>query len=121
MSDTRGMRRLSLALAIVSLSSAACSGGNGGPGCNDGNGTMPADAEILSWDNGSSKGSVRGKGFYVTDPVNGAHLQIDTEPLWEATRFDLDRPATIYGFSVKWANLGQATNSRVEAGLYPDF
>jgi hypothetical protein len=44
-----------------------------------------------------------------------------TTQLYEAVRFELEHPAKIHGFSVRFAQLPSDPGAAVAAGLYPDF
>ncbi|HVO29194.1 MAG TPA: hypothetical protein VMV18_00565, partial [bacterium] len=97
-------RSAAAAAFVLALASAAASGcGGKSHGCGSAGGTFPADATVLQWDNGTAAASIRGQHFSIT--VGNQTLKLDTEPMWEAVRFDLAKPATIYGFQVVWNNL----------------
>src|SRR5690242_4721384 len=100
---------------------AACSGGGGsGANCDTAKGTLPAGLTTISFDSPGPNHSVRGQGFYIT--YNGTKYSFDTLPLTEAVRFQLTKPATIYGYTITWANLvSPKSSTALEAGLYPDF
>ena len=108
---------------VVSLLLALSGCGRGKKdGCGSARGTLPAGLTELKWDRDTPTFSVRGKHYTVT--ANGQTFKLDDQPLWEAVRFDLDRPAKVHGFTVTYANLDSVANDRkrpIEAGLYPDF
>src|SRR5207249_1135135 len=110
---------LRLVFPLLAVLAAGCGGGEGG-GCDDGAGTLPAGLTDLQWHDASSAGSVRTAGF-GTIIDNGQTFHIDSDPIFEGVRFEIDRPAKVFGFTVTWANLGRGGDPRLQAGLYPDL
>ena len=107
-------------LAAIALLAAGCTGGgDGDPPCSTAGGALPEGLVTLSSHDGDASGSVRGQGFAIT--VDGEQFDLDEEPLWESVRFDLDRPARVHGYSVRWTHLDAFAGDALEAGLYPDF
>lgn len=95
-------------------------GGQGGAICGTSHAELPTGLETLSWDNGVKETNVREQSFAIT--VDGKTFALNDEPLYEAVRFDLERPATIYGFSIHWGAIGEAPlEAELSAGLYADF
>ncbi|MEZ4311359.1 MAG: CRTAC1 family protein [Polyangiaceae bacterium] len=100
-------------------------GGEGGEGgamlCGSANRPLPDGLVELAWDDGVGASNVQEQTFQITVDPN-TYLLADG-PLWEAVRFDLDRPAKIHGFAIEWANLpdGAPPDLELTAGLYPDF
>ena len=91
------------------------------PACGSGEGVLPEGLVELGWDDGEPVGSVEGQPWVIE--VEGGSYEIAEEPAWEAVRFELDHPARIHGFEIRWGNLpadGMPTDG-LEAGLYPDF
>lgn len=84
-------------------------------GCGDAAGSLPDGLTELSWDDGAGYTSVGEQDFRVLD------YELNEVKLNEAVRFELDRPALIYGFTIQYGVLPADPNAPVTAGLYPDF
>lgn len=82
---------------------------------------LPPGLDELKWGDGSAETDVRSQGWQIT--VNGTDYAINDQVLWEAVRFEVERPARIHGFAVKWSGLPDDVDPLRElaAGLYPDF
>lgn len=108
------------ALAIAVLLASGCDRKSDAP-CGTGNRALPEGLETISWDNGTPDDGVRGNDYRIT--VMGRTFDLDEEPLREAVRFDLARPARIHGFSVQYVGLDPSLGdgAEIEAGLFPDF
>jgi len=99
-------------------------GGSGGttePAC--GSAVASLDEAMLtevSFDDGVASSNLRQQSFEIT---TGDNYVFNREPVWEATRFELEHPALIHGFKVMWSNLPDGADPKMEfaAGLYGDF
>ncbi len=107
-------------------SGASGTGGLGGgaaaaPACGTAVGSFPPNVEALSRFPEGSRAHVRAQDWALDD--GGRTYVLAEEPLWEASRFDLVRPAKVHGFRVEWLNVPPDTDAStpLEAGLYPDF
>jgi hypothetical protein len=102
---------------------AQAQGGAGGeaPVCGTANGELPAGLTTLAWDDGVASTNLREQSFAIT--VDGDDFVLNEEPLHEAVRFDLDHPARVHGFSIRWGGLADDAPPTTElvAGLYGDF
>lgn len=89
--------------------------------CGTGEGALPGDTVEVRWDSGKALSNVRAQTFQISE--GGKTYLLAKEPLHEAVRFDLEHPAKIVGFSIRWANVpvGADPQSKLKAGLYPDF
>ncbi len=104
---------------LLAVALPACGGkGDGDRDCGTAAGTLPDGLVTISWDDGDEAGGVRGQGWGIS--VGNRDFDLDDEPLHEGVRFDIDRPARIHGFSVRWTNLADA-REELEAGLYADL
>ena len=116
------MKRFPLAV-VLALALSGCSGGDGGGGggadCGSAEGTLPAGLETIAWDNGDASENVRAENFEVT--VDGQDFALAEEALWEAVRFDLDRPARLHGITVTWTNIDGGAPRSLPVGVFPDF
>ena len=77
----------------------------------------PEGLEVLEWADGEPAGEISQQTWSVTD----AQLPLATEPVYEATRFELKHPAKIHAFSVRFGRLPSHPGTPVEVGLHPDF
>jgi len=116
---------------------AASVGGSGGSGGTGGTGGAGAgstcdtiNAELsedglteLSHDDGIAVSNVRAGDISVGSPFSNQTYVFNDEPLHEAVSFELEHPARIHGFKVKWAGKlpDGDPSAPVSAGLYPDF
>lgn len=118
---------------------AATTGGSGGSGgettTGGSGGSEPAECGTalgeldeaslieLAHDDDMPATNVRMLDISVESPFTGATYTFADDPLHEAVRFELEHPAKIHGFKVKWAALPEGVDPRTEfaAGLYPDF
>jgi hypothetical protein len=96
-------------------------GNDGGDECVEtADGTFPGQAVEIAWDADDADKTILDYGW---NPINGAEgtYLLEEEPLWEAVRFDLTAPATVYGARVKWGNLTGGGIRPVTLGAYEDF
>lgn len=84
-------------------------------GCNSGVGWIPKQLKTIQHDDGVAKSSLPAQNWTVAGKV------MNEEKLWEAVRFDLEKPVKVWGFSVYWSGASGAVNQGLAAGLYPDF
>ncbi|MFH0900268.1 MAG: CRTAC1 family protein [Pseudomonadota bacterium] len=86
-------------------------------------GKVPAEATVMAWEeDGSPASSVVDHSWNAITGASGEYM-IGEEPTWEAVRFELPAPTTVYGVRAQWANL-RATEEEgfpITIGLYPDF
>jgi len=83
--------------------------------CDTPMGKLPGGVTTIFYDDDTPVGTVAGQTWTIVNaPIATTHL-------YEAVRFDLTRPAKVWGFSVKWGTLPANQNTAVKAGLYPDF
>ncbi len=96
-------------------------GAGGAPVCGSASGALREGLDTLAWDDGESAGILRDLDTAVD--VDGHHYVLDEEWLYEGVRFDLERPALVYGFSIRWGGLPEDAPAELEleAGLYEDF
>lgn len=96
-------------------------GGAGGeaPSCDSAEGSFPAGLEEIAWDDGGDVTSVREQRWAIE--VEGTEYVLNEEPLHEAARFDLEHPARVFGFRVRWASPPSSPDAPLRAGLYADF
>jgi hypothetical protein len=95
-------------------------GPDGGDGCIEtAAGTFPADAVELAYDEGAASATVLDYGWAI-EGTFGTYV-LGEEPMWEAVRFDVLAPATIYGARVQWGNLAEGGARPVRLGAYADF
>ena len=80
-------------------------------------GVVPDGLLTLEWHDGAAVGDITGQTWTVTD----AGLPLATEPIYEASRFELKHPARVHAFSVRFGQLPSLPGAAVELGLYPDF
>jgi hypothetical protein len=80
---------------------------------------LPEGLTELRWDTGRLLSHIRAQGFQIS--VNGAPVSLAQVPLHEAVRFELEHPARIHGFSVRWANVPGERAAPTQVGLYRDF
>ena len=98
-------------------------GGSGGgvEACPDSaKGSFPAQAEELAHDPDEGTGSILDYMWNPFDGIEGTYT-IGQEHMWEAVRFDLLAPATVYGARVMWGHLSGEGERAVTLGAYPDF
>ncbi len=90
--------------------------------CSTGAGELPEGLIELSWDDGEPVANIAAQTEWEIT-VNGRTYGLASEPLWEAVRFELEHPARIYGFAVRWSNISEEARPTdpLEAGLFPDF
>jgi len=71
----------------------------------------------LSWDDGTPAANMSRQSW----AIDGVALK--DVPLYESSRFELDRPMQIHGFAINYANVpgDWPEGTEVAAGLYPDF
>ena len=99
----------------------ADAGPDGGDACDDtGAGTFPGDATELAYEDGGAAVTIAD---YTWSPIVGDYgtYVLGEEPMWEAVRFDVLAPATIYGARVQWGNLVGDGVRPVRLGAYADF
>jgi hypothetical protein len=99
--------------------------GGGGAACGSAGRTLDRSKLVtLAYDDGVPASNLREQTFTIKKQpgsVSKEHV-LNDEPVHEAVRFTLDRPARIHGFEVLWATPeGLAPETELEAGLYPDF
>jgi len=90
-----------------------------GPGpeaCNSAIGSIPEGLTELGRDDG-------GEFACIADQVEWAILDqpLASATLYEAVRFDLEHPAVVHGFSIRYGHLPEGEELPVTAGLYPDM
>lgn len=86
--------------------------------CGDGAGLLPDGLTEIFHDDGSGEGAhVAGQDWTVTDLA----IPIGDTTLNEAVRFELEHPAVVHGFKIRWGIVPQKPDADVVAGLYPDF
>ena len=90
-----------------------------GPGpveCNGALGSLPEGLLELGRDDG-------GEFTSMAQQVDWTVLDQSTPEatLYEAQRFDLEHPAVVHGFSIRYGYLPEGTDLPVTAGLYPDM
>ena len=78
---------------------------------------IPDSLTILEWHSDSGTADISKQTWTVTDD----ELPMQSVQLYEAVRFELEHPAKIHGFSVRYAQLPAEPGAAVSAGLYPDF
>ncbi len=92
----------------------------GPPACGTTSGGVPDGLTTLASHDGAGVASLASQTWAIT--VNAHTYTIAEERAYEQARFEIERPARIHGFRVKWADLGDAAPTKeLEAGLYPDF
>ena len=79
--------------------------------------SVPEGLLTLEWHDGTPSGDLSQQTWTVTD----AALPLASQPVYEASRFELEHPARIHAFSVRFAQLPADPARAVEMGLYPDF
>ncbi len=85
-----------------------------GPAC-DRAGAAPDGSETLSWDDDVGGASIEGTTWaYGADELRDIRLN-------EAVRFELEHPAQVHAFSVKWAHVPDDPDHMLTAGLFHDF
>jgi hypothetical protein len=82
-------------------------------------GSFPAEAVELSHTSDEPMASILGQGWYFEG--YGGTYYFEEQLLWEAVRFDLEAPATVYGARVVWSNLVGQGERPVTLGAYEDF
>ncbi len=82
-------------------------------------GTFPAEAEELAHTPDEGGGEMQDQGWQIAG-YEGTY-DIGEQRMWEAVRFDLLAPATVYGARVVWGNLTGEGERPVTLGTYPDF
>lgn len=80
---------------------------------------LPDHLTELRWDDDQAKSNVREQDWTIT--VNNHPYVLNKKTLYEAVRFELERPATIHGFAVRWQHLPDDDQAELTAGLYADF
>ncbi|MFN3197216.1 MAG: CRTAC1 family protein [Bradymonadia bacterium] len=89
-------------------------------GCGTAASPLPDDLIELSHDDGTPSAHIGMQDWAVN--TGTAEHALGDSPLWSSIRFDIERPAEIYGFAVQWAPMADADpEMTLEAGLYPDF
>ncbi|MBN1944032.1 MAG: CRTAC1 family protein [Bradymonadales bacterium] len=83
-------------------------------------GTFPENVQELAYDNGVGSYTIRTAYRSWTYQGSGRTYDLLAEPNWEAVRFDLEAPTTVYGARVQWADL-PAAEAPIRLGGYPDF
>jgi hypothetical protein len=78
-------------------------------------GAPPPDTETLAWDDGDPAASIDD----FTWAYNGVELR-DVR-LNEAVRFELEHPALVHAFSVRWTQVPEDSEVELTAGLWRDF
>ncbi|MEC9072590.1 MAG: hypothetical protein VX938_09440, partial [Myxococcota bacterium] len=86
--------------------------------CGNAAGPLSDSLTEIFHDDGSTEGAhVAGQEWTVTD----LQIPIGDTTLNEAVRFELEHPAIVHGFKIRWAIVPQKADADVVAGLYPDF
>jgi len=93
-----------------------------GDGCIEtASGAFPSEATEIAHEDGSAASTVLD---YTWNPLEldyGTYI-LGEEPMWEAVRFDLPAPATVYGARVRWGNItAQDQEAPVRLGAHDDF
>ena len=83
-------------------------------GCNTGVGWIPKGLQSIKWDDNKPAKTLLEQ---ITTVVGKKLVE---QQLWEAVRFDIEKPVRIWGFSIRWAET-PAPTAELVAGLYPDF
>lgn len=92
----------------------------GAPGCGTAAGALPEGLLTLAHDDGEASQHVGAQEWAVD--TGSASWPLGDSPLWSSTRFSIERPALIHGFSIQWAPTEDAeAEAPLEAGLYRDF
>ena len=86
-------------------------------GCQSVFGELKSDLTVLEWHSDLGAADITGQTWTITDEA----IPMSTAPLFEAVRFELEHPAKVHGFSVRFAKLPSDPGAAVTAGLYPDF
>ncbi|MCK6527647.1 CRTAC1 family protein [Myxococcota bacterium] len=91
------------------------------PACTDtASGEFPADSVEIAWDDGDPSQDMGAyEGYYI--PGYYGNYDLYESPQWEAVRFDLGAPATVWGARVVWSNLVAEEETPLPIGAYPDF
>ena len=84
-------------------------------GCNTAVGWIPKQLKAIQHDDGTPKTSLPAQNLQVVGKP------LAKQNLWEAVRFDLERPVRVWGFSVYWADAPSSGSQALQAGLYPDL
>jgi len=85
------------------------------PPCGSAGAALADDLVTLEWHADTQT-------FSVDDTEWGVEGVLAAESsLWEAVRFELERPAEVHGFDVRWVLLPESEDAELAAGLYPDF
>jgi len=89
---------------------------DGTDGCLESTAILPAGLVELGRDDGGEYTSLAAQVDWsvLGEPTSEAKL-------YEAQRFDLEHPARVYGFSIRYGHLPEGEELAVVAGLYPDF
>ncbi len=83
--------------------------------CETTRGALPDGLETLAWDDDTPVADLSTQAWTILDQPLAESV------LHESVRFDLDRPARVYGFSIRYGHLPDDGEAPVAAGLYPDF
>jgi hypothetical protein len=84
-------------------------------GCNTAVGWIPKSLQAISYDDGEPKTSLPKQAWTV------AGKPMNKDAVWDAVRFDLERPVRVWGWSIRWEGVPQDPDAALQAGLYADF
>ncbi len=84
-------------------------------GCNTALGWIPKGLQTIQWDDGKPGKSLPEQGLNVVGK------KMADQQLWEAVRFDLEKPVRVWGFSIRWAGNPAPDAADLTAGLFPDL
>lgn len=83
-------------------------------------GAFPGDAVEIAYEEGGADTCVADSTWSPITGDYGSYV-LGEEPMWEAVRFDILAPATIYGARAQWGNLLGDGDRAVRLGAYADF
>jgi enediyne biosynthesis protein E4 len=98
----------------------ADAGADGGHCAETAAGAFPADATELAREADGGQLTILDVDWNPIAGVAGTY-DIGEDPCYEAVRFDLPAPATVYGARVQWGNLRGKGTRPVSLSAYPDF
>jgi hypothetical protein len=92
--------------------------------CGSGEGDLPDSILTQAWDDGTPVSALEATGWAFDLRSSGGELwELGASRANEGVRFELERPARVYGFTLTWAQVaeGAAPDAPVTAGIYADF
>lgn len=84
--------------------------------CNSAAGELPEGLVELARDDGGEFASVAQQVEWTVLEMN-----VPGATMYEATRFDLEHPAVVHGFSILYGHLPEDPDAALQAGVYPDL